>query len=307
MTDPAAFQGLEEARRECQRLEGLLRTTEQLYQTLVETVPAITYVIAPDNGMSPVFVSRQFEDVLGHSRDSWLTNPGFRLDLVHQDDRPRVESEMERFFRDLDGLHLEYRAIAADGTLSWLRETATVFVPEDGSDRLVQGMVLDVSGLRDAQTALEEKRRELQLILDSVPAAISFRDMAGRLVFTNRAFADLLGQPADELAGQSVTDLFPEQGPQVLERDHLAMEKDEGLRETEEELDTPQGTRWVRTDRIPYRDSDGEVYGLISFSIDVSEKRELEQQLRQSQKMQAIGRVAGGVAHDFNNLLTVIQ
>jgi PAS domain S-box-containing protein len=302
-TEPA----LAEAQRECERLEGLLRTTEQLYQTLVETVPAITYVVAPDIGSSPVFVSRQFEDVLGHPRDAWLTNPDFRFDLIHQDDRDRVQQEVARFLQDLDGLHLEYRAIAADGTLRWLRETATVFVPEDGSERLIQGMILDVTGLRDAQSELESKRRELQLILDSVPAAISFRDVAGRLAFINRGFADLVGQPTEELLGQSVTDLFPEHGDEILARDQKALELDEALRETEEELDTAHGPRWIRSDRIPYRDADGETHGLISFSIDVSEKRELEQQLRQSQKMQAIGRVAGGVAHDFNNLLTVIQ
>lgn len=307
MDDATAVMDLEQARRECRRLTGLLRTTEQLYQTLVETAPAITYVIAPENGACPVFVSRQFEDVLGYPRDRWLADPGFRFEVVHTDDRSRVEEEVGRFLNELDALHLEYRAVAADGSLRWLRETANVFVPEDGSERLVQGMILDISGLRDAQSALEEKRRELQLILDSVPAAISFRDLAGRLVFINHAFAKLLGQPASELVGQSLDEIFPEQGRAIRERDQQALASSAEVRNTEEELDTPDGSRWVRTDRIPYRDAAGEVHGLISFSIDVSEKRDLEQQLRQSQKMQAIGRVAGGVAHDFNNLLTVIQ
>jgi PAS domain S-box-containing protein len=164
--------------------EEQLRQSEARYRTLVEQLPLITYVdkrtaldeIAP-------YVSPQVEGILGYSPDEWRTNPAFFIEHIHPDDRERVRQAQRRSWQSAEPLELEYRFIAADGRVVWLKDSLTVVRDDAGKPWYTQGFALDVSAEKraeqDRQTLLNqaheqnERLRKLDRMKDEFIALVS--------------------------------------------------------------------------------------------------------------------------------------
>jgi PAS domain S-box-containing protein len=129
----------------------------------------------------------------------------------------------------------------------------------------------------------EARSREHDIILDAVPAFVWYKDRANRIVRANRAAADTIGKTPAELAGASTYELYPDHAAQYYEDDLEVITSGRPKLGIIEKLRVASGEeRWIRTDKVPYRDARGEILGVIVFAVDITEHKRVEAALERT-------------------------
>ena len=283
------------------RAEEALRASEALTRSVVYS--AVDGIITTDESGTIQSFNPAAERMFGYTADQVIgQNLGIlmaRPDSVRHDSyiREYVDSGKKKII----GIGRESQAIRKDGTTFPIElAVSEMLLP---GRRMFTGIVHDITNRKAVEAALRDTNAKLQAVIETSPLAIVTLDLDGRVVAWNPAAERMFGWSAAEALNQ-VLPVVPEgeraelldvirNGVPLLSVEKRRLRKDGSPIEV---------TLWT----APLRDPAGELSGVMGIYADVTQSRQLEEQFRQAQKMEAVGRLAGGIAHDFNNILTVI-
>lgn len=255
--------------------------SEARFRNMADNTPVMMWVTDP-NGYC-TYLNRTWYEFTGQSEEEAL---GYGwLDATHPDDKPPVELAFIAANAAQAPFRAEYRLRQADGTYRWTIDAASPRFGVDGAYLGYVGSVIDINDRREAEDALRSANTLLAAVMEAVPGVVYAKDRDGRMIAANRGTVELVGKPIEAIIGRTDREFLddPIQGDAVMANDArvMAENRTEAL---EEEVSFPGGHRatWLST-KAPFRNADGTVVGLVGSSVDITERKRAEEQLRHSE------------------------
>ncbi len=169
-------------------------------------------------------------------------------------------------------------------------------------------LIQDITERKQAEAALREGEERFRTMMEHSPSAIFMKDLDGRYRLVNKRYSEWLGVDVKDMLGRTPRQFLKNQDyiDDYEALDQEVLEQNRSVQGIQKAVYEDGTVHYLDTVKFPVYDAGGHLMGIGGILTDVTEQRDAEEQLRQAQKMEAIGKLTGGVAHDFNNLLAVI-
>ncbi|MBD2325723.1 PAS domain S-box protein [Alkalinema sp. FACHB-956] len=269
--------------RKC--IETQLAQSRQKYYSLIQSVNGIVweYDLQTDRF---IFVSHKAEEILGYSISAWLNEPNFWRNHVYEADLEKVEQQFNQAICAQQNCEMEYRMIAADGSLVWVYDVSSLNLDENGELTRSSGVLIDIRDRKQAEQALQALAERLDFALEGANIGIwEWSATSNRLIWDSRMFA-LYGIQPEEFSGQ-YEDWFNRVHPD--DRAYVQQAEQESLQGTRDPLTEfritwPDGTvRFIESRAFKHRNNQGEVIKAVGLNLDITDRKKAEQALQASQ------------------------
>ncbi len=287
---------------ERKKTEEALKEIEERFRNLFENINIGMYRTTPSGKV--LFVNSALVRMLGYDSPEELAREGvtedsFELEHTREEFRAAVE-------RDGQVVGMETRWKKKDGSFVWVRENARVVNGSDGRPLYYEGAAEDVTYRKEMEQALRQSEEQYRSFFEEDPTADFLTLPDGTITACNPGFLKVFGfRTKEEALSTNVVELYAKKETHAELLDLIRQKKD--LTGFELELRKRDGSPvFARATYVGVFDGHGELVRLKHYLTDETERKSLERQLFQAQKLEGIGRLAGGVAHDYNNILGVV-
>jgi two-component system cell cycle sensor histidine kinase/response regulator CckA len=295
-------------------IEQALRESEERYRRITQAVTDYIFTVRVENGRPIETIhGAPCVAITGYTPDEFRDDPYLWIRMVHPSDREFVRKQADAVLSGQEVPPFEHRLIQKSGEQRWVNHTVVIHRNTSGVLLSYDGLIRDITERKRAEEAMRESEERYRRLVELSPDGIIVNNQE-KILFINSAGARILGgQKPEDLLGQAISRFFPHHDAQKMrERVLSCVNSNQTRSQSEEEMVKLDGKiifiEWVT---VPFVFHGEPAIQIVFRDITdrkqaEAEKRLLEEQLRHSQKMEAMGRLAGGVAHDFNNLLSVV-
>ena len=271
---------------ERKRAERELRESEEKYRLLAENATDVIW--AMDINLNWIYASPSIERLRGYTPEEamsltleeTMTPESFKyvMDVIAEELEAYKENHPDRVKT------IRVQQYCKDGSTGWVSVSTRFLRDEDGDVIGILGIASDITDRKRMEESLKESEESLKTIFDSVPALIFYKDRKNKFISINKSTADSMGLPAGEIEGKSLFDFFPREQAEAYWKDDLeVIESGVPKMGIIEPMETSEGARWLKTDKIPYKDAEGDTVGIIGFAVDIIGQREAEKSIRESE------------------------
>ena len=268
---------------ERKRAEQVLRESEERYRIVADYTNDWEYWLAPDGRY--LFVSPSCESITGYRPQEFLQNSDLFIAIIHPDDKKMMTAHLMEGEASSGKKHsIEFRIATRIGEVRWIGHSCQSVIDRDGKYLGQRGSNRDITENKKAEEHLRLSQAHYRTLIENIPQAVLLKDRESKYISTNKAYAVVFGLRQEEAIGKTDYDFHPKDlADKFRQEDRLVMETGESKEFNEENIRDGK-TRFFHKVKVPVRDNMGKLTGVLSTLSDITERKQAEDALRESEE-----------------------